>query len=144
MESLQRGTLVDWFNESHHAAVHNAYDIGNGTLGSEYAQKNIGVVYERLLRGGLRLRRVLEHIGQGRLSPEDPGLFRPLVESLLNHDPYMVLADFDAYLTAQAQVDTAWEDQEGWTRMAILNVARCGWFSSDRSVKEYAERIWKL
>lgn len=60
VEELQRGTPVDWFNESHYAAVHNAYDIGNGTLGSEYAQKNIGVVYERLLRGGLRLRRVLE------------------------------------------------------------------------------------
>lgn len=57
---LQRGTVVDWFNESHYAAVHAAYDIGNGTLGGEYAKKNIGVVYERLLRGGLRLRRVLE------------------------------------------------------------------------------------
>ena len=60
IEELQRGTLVDWFNESHYAAVHDAYDIGNGTLGGEYAQKNIGVIYERLLRGGLRLRKVLE------------------------------------------------------------------------------------
>ncbi|HYC92722.1 MAG TPA: S1/P1 nuclease [Thermoanaerobaculia bacterium] len=57
---LQRGTIVDWFNESHYAAVHDSYDIGNGTLGGEYAQKNIGVVYERLLKGGLRLRKVLE------------------------------------------------------------------------------------
>jgi hypothetical protein len=57
---LQRGTIVDWFNESHYAAVHHAYDIGNGTLGGEYAQKNIGIVYERLLKGGLRLRKVLE------------------------------------------------------------------------------------
>ncbi|HEX2077267.1 MAG TPA: glycogen/starch/alpha-glucan phosphorylase [Longimicrobium sp.] len=91
-----------------------------------------------------RLRRVLDHVAQGFLSPEEPGLFRPLVESLLNHDPYMVLADFDAYLEAQAQVDAAWRDQEAWTRKAILNVARCGWFSSDRSVKDYAERIWKV
>ncbi|HEX2076537.1 MAG TPA: glycogen/starch/alpha-glucan phosphorylase, partial [Longimicrobium sp.] len=91
-----------------------------------------------------RLRRVLDYVAQGFLSPEEPGLFRPLVESLLNHDPYMVLADFDAYLQAQAQVDAAWRDQEEWTRTAILNVARCGWFSSDRSVKEYADRIWKL
>jgi len=60
VEELQRGTLVDWFNESHYAAVHSAYVIGNGTLGGEYAQKNIGVIYERLLRGGLRLRKVLE------------------------------------------------------------------------------------
>lgn len=59
-EELQRGTVVDWFNESHYAAVHDAYAIGNGTLGSEYPRKNIGIVYERLLRGGLRLRRLLE------------------------------------------------------------------------------------
>jgi hypothetical protein len=57
---LQAGTPVDWINESHYAAVNDAYAIGNGTLGGEYAQKNIHVVYERLLRGGLRLRKVLE------------------------------------------------------------------------------------
>ena len=57
---LQRGTVEDWFNESHYAAVNDAYSIGNGTLGTEYPKKNIGVVYERLLRGGLRLRKVLE------------------------------------------------------------------------------------
>ncbi|MEO8381795.1 MAG: S1/P1 nuclease [Acidobacteriota bacterium] len=60
VEELQRGTVEDWFNESHYAAVHDAYAIGNGTLGSEYAKKNIAVIYERLLRGGLRLRKVLE------------------------------------------------------------------------------------
>jgi hypothetical protein len=64
---LQRGTIVDWFNESHYAAVHHAYDIGNGNLGGEYAQKNIPIVYERLLRGGLRLRRVLEEALGGGL-----------------------------------------------------------------------------
>ena len=57
---LQRGTVADWFNESHYTAVHDSYDIGNGTLGAEYAKKNIGVIYERLLRGGLRLRKLLE------------------------------------------------------------------------------------
>jgi starch phosphorylase len=91
-----------------------------------------------------RLRRVLDFVASGTLSPEDPGLFRPLIESLLHHDPYMLLADFDAYLDAQALVDAGWGDQEEWTRKAILNVARCGWFSSDRSVREYAERIWKV
>ena len=60
VEEIQRGTLVDWVNESHYAAVHDAYVIGNGTLGAEYPKKNIGIVYERLLRGGLRLRKVLE------------------------------------------------------------------------------------
>jgi hypothetical protein len=60
VEELQRGTITDWINESHHAAVHDAYEIGNGRLGADYAQRNIGIVYERLLRGGLRLRKVLE------------------------------------------------------------------------------------
>jgi hypothetical protein len=60
VEEIQRGAIEEWFNESHYAAVHHAYDIGNGTLGSEYAKKNSGIIYERLLRGGLRLRRVLE------------------------------------------------------------------------------------
>ena len=57
---LQTGTPVDWINESHHAAVKYGYNIGNGNLGSDYVQRNIGIVYERLLRGGLRLRKVLE------------------------------------------------------------------------------------
>jgi nuclease S1 len=60
VEELQRGTIVDWINESHYAAVHDGYNIGNGRLGADYAQRNIGIVYERLLRGGLRLRKVLE------------------------------------------------------------------------------------
>ena len=60
VEELQRGTIVDWINESHYAAVHNGYEVGNGRIGADYAQQNIGVVYERLLRGGLRLRKVLE------------------------------------------------------------------------------------
>lgn len=91
-----------------------------------------------------RLRRVLDFVSSGALSPEDTGLFRPLMEGLLHHDPYMVLADFDAYIAAQAEVDTAWRDADAWTRKSVLNVARCGWFSSDRSVREYADRIWKL
>jgi starch phosphorylase len=91
-----------------------------------------------------RLRRVLDFVASDLLSPDEPGLFRPLVDSLLNQDPYMLLADFDAYVAAQAEVDAAYRDADRWTRMAILNVARSGYFSSDRSVEEYAERIWKL
>ena len=91
-----------------------------------------------------RVRRVLDFVGSALLTPGEPGLFRPLVEGLLEHDPYLVLADFDDYLRAQAEVDMAYRDSERWTRMSILNVARCGHFSSDRSVREYMERIWKL
>jgi glycogen phosphorylase len=91
-----------------------------------------------------RLQRVLDFVAGGELSPEDPGLFRPIVEALVNQDPYLLLADFDPYLDCQAEVDAAFRDTAGWTRKSILNVARCGYFSSDRSVREYAERIWKV
>ncbi len=108
------------------------------------ATKAAGYVPRAFYERSPRLRRVIDFVSSGALSPEDPGLFRPLVESLLTHDEFLVLADFDAYLDAQATVDEAYRDQERWTRMSILNVARCGRFSSDRSVKEYADRIWKL
>jgi starch phosphorylase len=91
-----------------------------------------------------RLKRVVDFVASGMLSPDQPGKFRPLIEGLLQHDPFFVLADFDAYVAAQARVDAAYRDPEAWTTSAILNVARCGYFSSDRSVREYAERIWNI
>jgi glycogen phosphorylase len=91
-----------------------------------------------------RIQRVIELLGNGELSRDEPGIFRPLVESLLGYDPYMHLADFQAYVDTQAEVDRAYRKQSEWTRRAILNVARCGYFSSDRSVREYADKIWKV
>ena len=87
---------------------------------------------------------MLDHIGSGFYSPEEPGLFRPLVESLLNDDPFLLLADFRAYLDAQDEVGRAWLDAERWTRMSILNVARMGRFSSDRAIAEYCRDIWHV
>ncbi|MET0400385.1 MAG: glycogen/starch/alpha-glucan phosphorylase [Longimicrobiaceae bacterium] len=108
------------------------------------ASKAAGYDPRRFVEASPRLRRVLDFISSGALSAENPGLFRPLLDSLLNDDRFMLLADFDAYVAAQDAVDAAYRDREAWTRSAILNVARCGFFSSDRSVREYAERIWKL
>ncbi|MDA0334907.1 MAG: glycogen/starch/alpha-glucan phosphorylase [bacterium] len=91
------------------------------------------------------LRAVIDFLASGALSPGRPDLFAPLVESLLHRgDPFLVLADFDAYVTAQERVDAAWRDPEAWSRKSILNSARMGRFSSDRTVWEYAMDIWKV
>jgi starch phosphorylase len=89
------------------------------------------------------LREAIDLIRGGFFSRGDAELFRPLVDNLLYHDPYLVLADFDAYSTCQLAVGRAWLDPVHWTRMSILNVARSGRFSSDRSIAEYARWVWK-
>jgi starch phosphorylase len=71
-------------------------------------------------------------------------LFEPLVDNLLNHDPFMLLADYQSYIDCQDRVGLAYRKQEQWVRMSILNVARMGKFSSDRSIREYCDNIWKI
>ena len=88
------------------------------------------------------LRRVLDFINSGALGRGDAGLFRPLVDNLLWHDPYLLLADYATYVDRQTQVSALWGDPEAWTRKAILNVASMGKFSSDRSIRDYCERVW--
>jgi starch phosphorylase len=88
------------------------------------------------------LRRAIDLIASGAFSGGDRSTFEPLVSNLLYDDRFMVLADFSAYMAAQRRVDAAYADQDVWTRAAILNVARCGFFSSDRSMRDYIDRIW--
>jgi starch phosphorylase len=90
------------------------------------------------------LKAVIDAIGSGVFSPEDPGLFRPIVDSLLSGDRYLVLADYAAYCAAQSELSLAYQDPDRWTRMTILNVARSGRFSSDRTIRQYAEEIWRV
>ena len=108
---------------------------------------------QELLRRGYRprdfydqnaeLRAVLDLIQTGFFEHEHPELFRPIVQSLLEQDTYLLLADFASYVECQQRVEQAFRDKERWTRMGILNVARMGKFSSDRTIREYAEQIWK-
>jgi starch phosphorylase len=115
------------------------------TVEQVHALKKRGYDPWEWYRNDRRLKGVLDALSSGRFSPGEPGLFRPVVESLLNGgDPYLVLADFAAYLACQEEVDRAYQDSERWTRMAILNVARTGKFSSDRTIREYADDIWKI
>ena len=97
-----------------------------------------------IYRGNDELRAVIDLIRDGHFSRGDRNLFRPIVDSLLHGDSYRLLADFESYLDCQAQVSAAYGNKEQWTRMAILNVARMGKFSSDRSIREYCRDIWKV
>jgi starch phosphorylase len=90
------------------------------------------------------LDRALQELAQGRFSPDDPGRFRPIVEDLKNSDWFLVTADFKSYFDAQRRVDAAYADPFTWWRMAVLNTARMGFFSSDRAIKDYASRIWNV
>jgi starch phosphorylase len=90
------------------------------------------------------LREVIDLISSGHFSKGDQGLFKPLVDLMLTRDEYLVFADYPSYIDCQGKVNKAFQDQKVWNRMSILNVARSGKFSSDRSIREYAEKIWKV
>ncbi|MFO7629133.1 MAG: glycogen/starch/alpha-glucan phosphorylase, partial [Prochlorococcaceae cyanobacterium] len=86
----------------------------------------------------------IDLIGSGHFSEGDRDLFHPLLANLCSSDPFRVMADLSDYRRAQNAVDSAWNDQDRWSAMSMVNTARCGFFSSDRSIREYAERIWKV
>ena len=83
-------------------------------------------------------------IADGTFSHGDTAVFAPLVSNLTDHDYFLVLADYADYIRCQQDVSAAWQDTDRWTRMSILNSARSGKFSSDRSIAEYCEEIWDV
>jgi starch phosphorylase len=88
------------------------------------------------------LKDAIDTIASGVFSKGEPALFKPIVDSLLDQDTFLLLADYPAYIQCQAEVEKAYLDTEAWTRMSILNSARCGFFSSDRTIRQYCEEIW--
>jgi len=91
-----------------------------------------------------RLRKVMDLIGKGFFSPEEPHLFKPIFDSILNGgDKYMIMADFDSYVQCHARLMEAYNDRQRWAKMSILNVAHMGKFSSDRAIQQYADDIWQ-
>jgi starch phosphorylase len=88
------------------------------------------------------LRQAIDQIASGMFSMGDASLFRPLVSALIERDDYLVLSDYEAYVACQQTVGETFRDTDRWTRMSIVNVARTGWFSSDRAIREYCEQIW--
>ncbi len=91
-----------------------------------------------------RLAAALDAIASGRFSPDDRHRYAQLVDTLTCYDHFLVTKDFDSYCAAQRAVDARWRDRKAWRRAAILNTARVAWFSSDRTIREYAEEIWRV
>jgi glycogen phosphorylase len=90
------------------------------------------------------LKSVIDALLSDYFCPTEPGLFQSIVDSLLYHDEYMLMADYQAYIDCQEKVSEAYKDHSAWTRMSILNVARMGKFSSDRTIQEYCQEIWQI
>jgi len=145
-------------------ALNGALTIGtldgaNIEIGNEVGEDNIfifgltaaevvevkanGYQPRNIYHANAELRAVLDMIGSGFFSPDEPDRFKPIVDTLLQHgDKYMLLADYASYIACQKKVETAYQDQEQWIRKAILNIANMGKFSSDRTIMQYAKQIW--
>jgi starch phosphorylase len=112
----------------------------------EEVKRRLGEGYRPLdhYRSDEELRAAIDAIANGEFSNGDRELFKPIVDNLLGPDPYMLLADYRSYMECQQEVGTAWRDPDRWTRSSILNVARMGRFSSDRSIRDYSRDIWNV
>ena len=108
-----------------------------------YALKAQGYNPKDYYNSNPELKAVIDLISSGFFSHGDGRLFQPVVDNLLYDDPYLLLADYQSYIDCQDQVGQAYSDRDNWTRMSILNVARCGKFSSDRSIQDYCDDIWQ-
>ncbi|HRO11460.1 glycogen/starch/alpha-glucan phosphorylase [Amaricoccus sp.] len=116
-----------------------------GLTAEEVAERHAGGHDPRkVIERSPELGQALSSIASGVFSPDDPGRYRGLIGGLYEHDYFMVASDFDAYCAAQRQVDALWADPSAWWRKAILNTARMGWFSSDRTIRQYAQDIWGI
>jgi starch phosphorylase len=116
-----------------------------GLLANEVIQlKQSGYNPSEYYRKNKNLKRVIDMISSNYFSKKEPGIFDDMIRGLMTVDYYCLFADYQSYIDAQDKVSELYRDQEEWTKKAILNVARIGKFSSDRSVKDYAEKIWKV
>ena len=97
-----------------------------------------------IIENSRELSQALAAIASGVFSPDDPGRYAELIGGLYDHDWFMVAADFDSYAAAQRAVDQRWGDAAGWSAAAVCNIAHMGWFSSDRTIREYAKDIWGI
>ena len=106
--------------------------------------KRLGYDARLYAEENLPLRAVLDAIAHGHFSPGEPERYRGLVDGLLNRDTYMLMADFADYVAAQGHVDALWREPAAWADRAIRNTAAMGFFSSDRTIREYVDKIWAM
>ena len=132
------------------ATVEMAQEVGEdnififGLTADEVVARRPHYDPREIYRTNGELAQVLDMIGGGAFSPAEPGLFRPLVDSLLGGDYFFLLADYASYVACQERVGQTYRDQPAWTRKSILNVAHMGKFSSDRTIRQYADEVWGI
>jgi starch phosphorylase len=106
------------------------------------AKRAEGYVPRDVIEGSRELQQAVSAIASGVFSPDDPDRYAGLMGGIYDHDWFMCAADFDSYAAAQRRVDAVWEQPAVWREQAIRNIANVGWFSSDRTIGEYAREIW--
>jgi starch phosphorylase len=116
-----------------------------GLTTAEVAERrNNGYNPRAVIEGSPELAQAVAAVSSGVFSPDQPDRYRELIDGLYNTDWFMVAADFDAYAATQRDVDAVWRNSPDWYARAIRNVARVGWFSSDRTIRQYAKEIWNV
>ncbi len=134
------GANVEMFE---HVGASNIFIFGLTAEEVENRRKQ-GVDGHAVVESSLRLRGVLRAIAQGQFSGGDTSLYQPIIGSIYNGDYFMVGSDFNAYIATQKKISALWKKQRDWTKHAIHNSVHMGWFSSDRTIKEYAREIWNV
>ncbi len=126
-----------------HVGADNIFIFGL-TADQVEARRRRGLDAHEAVAASPALRQALQAVGSGVFSPGEPHRYRDLMQSLVERDTFMIAADFDSYCEQQAAVDAAWREPARWWRASVLNTARIGWFSSDRTIAEYAADIWRI
>ncbi|MBP0000896.1 MAG: glycogen/starch/alpha-glucan phosphorylase [Cyanobacteria bacterium SID2] len=140
--SLTIGTLDGANIEIREEAGAENFFLFGLTAEQVYEIKSNGYDPKTYYDSNIELRWAIDRIAKGHFSHDDVDRFKPIVDDLMYGDPYMLFADYESYIECQEQVSQAYRDVDRWTRMSILNAARMGKFSSDRTIREYCEQIW--
>jgi starch phosphorylase len=142
--ALTIGTLDGANIEIRDAVGHENFFLFGLTAPQVVETRNAGYQPRSIYESNPMLREVVDSLASGQFSRGDRNLFRPLIDGLLNSDPYLLFADYQSYVDCQDQVSATFLDQEKWAKMSIYNAARMGRFSSDRAVREYCRNIWDV